>query len=256
MKTIIFAGGLGSRMGSLTEEIPKPMIKIGNLPIIVHIMQIYSKQNYNNFILALGYKHEVIRDYIINLKYYHNDIKIEFDKFNISTKSDSKNFFDNWNVELIYTGLTNLKGSRLFKLKDYLEDDLNFLTYGDGLSNINLNELVKFHKSHERILTITGVRPYGRFGEITVEENRVVNFDEKPKISNTIINGGFMIFNKKIFEYMSDKNDYDLERDIFKSLISDNQLMVYDHLGEWSCMDHERDVKYLNDLFYSGKSFW
>jgi glucose-1-phosphate cytidylyltransferase len=256
MKTIIFAGGLGSRMGTLTDDIPKPMIRVGNLPILLHIMRIYSKQKFNNFILALGYKHEIIKDYLINLKYYQNDISINFNNFNISNISQSNNFFDNWNVEMVYTGLSNLKGSRLYKLRDNLDDDINFLTYGDGLSNIDLNKLIQFHKSHGKILTITGVRPYGRFGEITVENNHVINFDEKPKVSNSIINGGFMIFNKKIFDYMSSKDDQDLETDLFKTLISLNELMVFEHQGQWSCMDHERDVKYLNDLFVSGKSFW
>ena len=257
MKTIIFVGGLGTRMGQITEELPKPMIRIGNIPILVHIMKIFSKQNYNDFILPLGYKNEIIKDYFINYKIFNNDIKISMNDSKISEISTSDDLYKKWNIEFIFTGINNLKSSRLFQLKDFLHDDINFITYGDGVSDINLNSLLEFHKKNNKILTITGVRPFGRFGEIIRnDKNQVVEFNEKPKKSSSIINGGFMAFDKKIFDYMEDRNDFDFETDLFKKLINDNQLMVYEHAGSWSCMDHERDIKHLSDLWNSGKAFW
>jgi len=256
MKTIIFVGGYGSRMGSLTELYPKPMIRIGNIPILVHIMKIFSKQNYNKFILPLGYKNEVIKDYFLNFKNYNNNIKINMRNNEASIISGDDKLYKNWELELIYTGLSNLKASRLFQIKDFLDDETNFLTYGDGVADINLKSLLNFHKKHGKILTISGVSPYGKFGEIISDKNFVTHFNEKPEKSKSIINGGFMVFEKEIFKYIDDSSKFDFETDVFKRLIHDKQLMVYQHKGSWSCIDNERDVKHLNDLWYSGKAYW
>ncbi len=256
MKTVIFVGGYGSRMGPLTETLPKPMIRIGNIPILVHIMKIFSKQNYNKFILPLGYKNEVIKDYFLNFKNYNNNIKINMKNDETFILSNDDNLYKNWELELIYTGLSNLKASRLLQIKDFLDEETNFLTYGDGIADINLKSLLQFHKKHKKILTISGVSPNGKFGEIITNKNLVTHFNEKPEKSKSIINGGFMVFDKKIFNYIEDNSKIDFETDVFKRLISDKQLMIYKHKGSWSCMDNERDIKYLDDLWYSGKAFW
>lgn len=257
MKTIILAGGWGSRMGDLADLVPKPMINIGSRPILWHIIQIYMKYGFNDFIIALGVKGNVIKDYFINYKNNVSDVEIDLNKnqilYNIN-KNDK--VLLKAKITLVETGLNTLKGARIKRLQKYLGKDENFfLTYGDGLSDVNLKKLLQFHIDSKKIFTITGVRPSGRFGELKESNNIVKSFKEKPK-SNSLINGGFMVFNKKLLDYLSSKENCDLEYGVLEKLARLNQVSVFKHKGNWECMDHERDVKYLNDLYNKNSAFW
>lgn len=253
MKTIILAGGYGSRLGNITEAIPKPMVRIGNKPIIWHIMKIYSHFGYNDFILSLGYKAEIIKEYFYNYNIYMNDFTI-----NLGTKE--KNILNehdetHWNVTLIDTGIDTLKGARVKRIESYL-DNVNMLTYGDGVADINIKELVDFHNSHGKTISITGVHPPARFGEIIEKDGQLIAFEEKPQTSIGLINGGFMIFNKELLDYLSDDEKCDLEYGSFEVLAREKEIMVYKHQGKWECVDNERDLIHLNKLWSQNKAFW
>lgn len=254
MKVIILAGGYGTRLGEISKEIPKPMVMIGDKPIIWHIMKIYSHYGYNDFILCLGYKHHAIKDY-----FYHYDINTNDFTINLGSKKiESLNAHNEskWNVLLINTGLNTLKGARIKRVEKYLDDDLTLGTYGDGVADIDIDKLIDFHKSHGKILTITGVRPPSRFGEIMVEDGKVLSFTEKPQSSAGLINGGFFIFDKRLLEYLTADENCDLEHGVFEKLAAKGELMVYKHPGQWECVDTERDYKNLNKLWDSGQAFW
>lgn len=254
MKVIILAGGYGTRLGEIGKEIPKPMVMIGDKPIIWHVMKIYSHYGYNDFILSLGYKHHAIKEY-----FYHYDINVNDFSINLGSKKiESLSIHDesNWKVLLINTGLHALKGARIKRVEQYLDDDLTLGTYGDGVADIDINKLIDFHKSHGKILTITGVRPPSRFGEIMVEDGKVTSFTEKPQASTGLINGGFFVFDKKFLEYLTTEENCDLEHGVFEKLAAMGELMVYKHPGQWECVDTERDYKNLNKLWYNGQAFW
>ena len=232
MKVIILCGGLGSRLSEETKKIPKPMVKIGNKPILIHIMNIYSKFGYNNFILALGYKQNIIRKYF------------------------KKNPEKNWNVKLVDTGHSTLTGKRLLKLKKFFNKNEDFfLTYGDGLSNLDLNTLLKFHKRLKKIATVTAVRPPARFGELKIKKNTVSKFDEKNQINSGWINGGFFVFNSKIFNFIPKSNTM-LERDTMAKLTKKKKIVAFKHLGFWQCMDNLRDKNLLNSIWKKNKKQW
>lgn len=253
MKTIILAGGYGTRLGDITETIPKPMVKIGNKPIIWHIMKIYASYGYKDFIISLGYKAEVIKEYFYNYNIYNNDYSI-----NLGTKKiiqHNNHDEEDWNVTLVDTGVDTLKGARIKRLEKYL-DDVNMVTYGDGISNINIEKLVKFHKSHNKIITISGVHPPARFGEITENNGKMMFYKEKPKLSGGIINGGFMVFNKKLLEHLSSDENCDFEKGPLEKLANKGEVMVYKHNGKWECVDHGRDLVHLNKLWNKNKAFW
>lgn len=237
MKTIILAGGYGTRLGHITEEIPKPMVLIGNKPIIWHIMKIYSHFNYKDFIISSGYKSEIIKEY--------------FHKNNVLSRDEA-----GWNVLLIDTGLNTLKGARIKKLEQYLDDDLTMATYGDGVANINIDELIKFHKSHNKILTITGVHPPSRFGEIIEKDSQLISFNEKAQTSTGLINGGFFVFDKRLLKHLTSDENCDLEYGLFEKLTKLGEIMVYKHIGRWACVDTERDLNHLNKLWDEGDAFW
>ena len=253
MKTIILAGGYGTRLGNITEAIPKPLVKIGDKPIIWHIMKYYACFGYKDFILSLGYKAESIKEYFYNYNAYATDFSInlgskEIQKFNLHDESD-------WNVSLIDTGLHSLKGARIKRLEKYL-NEINMVTYGDGLANIDINKLVKYHISHKKIVTISGVHPPARFGEIIEKEGRLIKFEEKPQTSIGLINGGFMVFNKSLLDYLTPDADCDLEYGAFEVLTKKKEIMVFKHDGQWECVDTERDLNHLNKLWNQGKAFW
>jgi glucose-1-phosphate cytidylyltransferase len=254
MKVIILAGGYGTRLGNITESIPKPMVKIGNRPILWHIMKIYSNAGYNDFIISLGYKGEVIKEYFFNYSVYSNN-------FTINTKTGISNFEKNktkedWNITLVNTGLNTLKGARVKRLEKYLDDDINMITYGDGVADIDINEVVNFHKSHNKIVTITGVHPPSRFGEIVEKDNKLISFEEKPQTSGGLINGGFIIFNKELLGYLNNDEKCELESGPFEELAKNNQIMVYNLPGNWECIDTERDLSHMNKLWNQNKAFW
>ncbi|HEY4505495.1 MAG TPA: glucose-1-phosphate cytidylyltransferase [Candidatus Paceibacterota bacterium] len=254
MKVIILAGGYGTRLGTITEEIPKPMVMIGEKPIIWHIMKIYSHFGYTDFIISLGYKQAAIKEYFHNYHIHSNDFLINLGSKKIEIHNHNNE--NKWNVSMIDTGLNSLKGARLKKLEKYLDDDINMMTYGDGVANVNIEELVKFHKSHGKILTITGVRPPSRFGEIIEKDSKVISFEEKPQSSVGLISGGFFVFDKRLLKYLTEDDDCDLEYGVFEKLVKKGQIMVYKHKGQWECVDTERDLRHLNKIWQDNKAFW
>jgi glucose-1-phosphate cytidylyltransferase len=231
MKTVILCGGLGTRLAEETRLIPKPMVRIGRKPILIHILEIYYKHGFKDFILALGYKSNIIQSYF------------------------KKNKFP-FKVKTVFTGNKTLTGSRLFKLKKLLINEKNFmLTYGDGLTNQNIKYLLKYHLRHKKVATMTVVRPPVRFGEVYLKGNRVFSFKEKPQITTGWINGGFFVFSTKIFNFLSKKNQM-LEKQAMEKLTQKEQLMAFKHTGFWQCMDNIRDKNILNELIRSKKALW
>ena len=253
MKVIILAGGYGTRLGNITEAIPKPMVKIGNKPILWHIMKIYASYGYKDFILSLGYKAEIIKEYFYNYNAYSNDYTIDLGSKEI-TKLRNHDESD-WSVTLVDTGIDTLKGARVKRIEEHL-DDVNMLTYGDGVADIDIEKLVKLHNSHDKIVTISGVHPPARFGEIIEENGRLISFEEKPQTSIGLINGGFMVFDKKLLQYLNTNEKCDLEYGPFDVLAKEEQIMVYKHTGKWECVDTERDLKHLNKLWDDKNAFW
>jgi len=228
MKVVILCGGLGSRLAEETKLIPKPMVKIGKLPIVQHIINFYESYGFQDFILATGYKKEFLERY----------------------------FKKNKRIKCVFTGKNTLTGGRLLRLKNYFSKDENFfLTYGDGLSNQNLKNLIKFHIKHKKIATLTAVRPTARFGELKIQKNKVKRFQEKPQLKDNWINGGFFIFNVKIFNYISGDKMM-LEREPFLKLTKKNELMAFKHYGFWQCMDTMRDKNVLSELWKEKKAPW
>ena len=246
MKTVILAGGLGTRLSEETVSKPKPMVEIGGYPILWHIMNIYSHYNMNEFTIALGYKGYLIKDYFINYYNRQNDISINLKDGNIT---QLKTIEQKWKVDLIDTGKDTLTGGRLKRLEPHLKDSGTFMmTYGDGLSNINIQDLLKFHKSHQKIATISCVRPPARFGTMTFEDQRVTSFKEKPQTGEGWINGGFFVFEPEIFDYIEGDHSI-LEKAPLENLAKNNELMAYQHQGFWHCMDTLRDKNELNKLW-------
>lgn len=253
MKIVILAGGWGTRLGSLTELIPKPMLKIGNRPILWHIMKLYSFYGYNDFILCLGVKGDIIKDYFFHYE-KQNDFTIDLSTGNIDYHNIQQEI--GWKVSLINTGLNTLKGGRIKRIEKFLDPEMNMLTYGDGVADININKLVDFHKSHGRIITITGVHAPSRFGELIEKNGQVESFIEKPQTSVGLINGGFMVFNNELLDYLTPDENCDFEIGVLEKLTKRGEVIVYKHEGNWECMDHERDVNYLNKLWRTDQAFW
>ena len=253
MKTIILAGGFGTRISEFTDKIPKPMIPIGNMPILWHILKFYSNYGIKDFGIALGYKSDVIKNFFLNYSHLNSDFSINLSSGNITTHSTSK---DNWDVSLIDTGLNSMTGGRVKRMKEYIGKDEPFLlTYGDGLSNVNINELLKFHKSHNKMVTVTAVRPSARFGEMKIDKNNVTVFKEKPQTNSGWINGGFFVCNPEFLDFI-DGDDTILERDPLERLVALNQLAAYKHDGFWQCMDNKRDYDLLNKMYEDNNIPW
>jgi glucose-1-phosphate cytidylyltransferase len=254
MKVVILAGGWGTRLGHMTDIIPKPMVKIGNKPILWHIMKIYSSFGFNDFIICLGVKGDIIKDYFYHFDIKNNDFTIDIKNRNIKFYNQNKD--ENWNVSLIETGLNTLKGGRLKRVEKYLDPDMNMLTYGDGVADLNIKKLVEFHKNSGKAMTITGVHAPARFGELNEKNGQVKIYMEKPQTSVGLINGGFMVFNNSILDMLTTDENCDFENDLLVKLTAMGELMVYKHEGSWECMDHERDVDHLNKLWLTNKAFW
>jgi len=251
MEVVILAGGLGTRLSEETDIKPKPMVEVGGKPILWHIMKIYENYGFNNFTLALGYKGEVIKDYFINYHAHSSDLAINLKNGEISF---SNQVSEDWNVSLINTGISSMTGGRLLRLRDKLKVTF-MLTYGDGVSDVNLQELLKFHKSHGKIATVTAVIPSARFGGMHVDDGKVLNFKEKPQSGSGWINGGFFIFEPSIFDYLDDDTTV-LEHKPMEKLVNDGELMAYQHHGYWQCMDTIRDRESLQEIWDSGNASW
>lgn len=255
MKVVIFCGGLGTRLREETEFKPKPMVNIGTKPILWHIMKYYSSFGFNKFVLCLGYKGEMIKEFFYNYELFNSDLLIKLGKSKEITflQNNSEN---DWEVTLVNTGDKALKGARLKKIEKYIDSDTIMLTYGDGLCDVNIADLLEFHKSHGKLVTVTGVSPVSRFGELHIEDNKVTSFCEKPKNATNYINGGYFVLNKKVFDYLSSDNSCDFEIGVLEKIATDGNLMVYKHSGNWACMDTIRDMDYLNNLWEENKAFW
>lgn len=255
MKVVILCGGLGTRLREETEFRPKPMVEIGGKPILWHIMKIYSHYGFNDFVLCLGYKGEMIKEYFYNYEVVNNDFTVELGKHK-KIEIHSNHEEQGWRVTLADTGDKVLKGARLKRVERYIDDEQFMVTYGDGVADINISDLLKFHQSHGKLATLTGVRPLSRFGELTIKGKQVLQFIEKPQSSTGLINGGFFVFNRRIFDNLEDRDDCDLEYGALEQIASLGQLMVYEHDRFWYCMDTLRDMEYLNKLCLQGNPPW
>lgn len=254
MKVVILAGGYGSRLGDITNIVPKPMVQIGGKPILWHIMKIYSYYGIKEFIICLGYKSDVIKDYFLHYDSINNDFTIDIG--NKSIEFHNNHDEREWKVTLVDTGIESQKGARLKKIEKYLDEDINLLTYGDGLANIDIIELINFHKKIGKILTISGVRPPARFGELIASGEILDSFEEKSQTSKGLINGGYMVFNRELLKHLTDNEECDLEYGLFEDLAKNGEIAVYKHSGLWACMDNERDMNSLNMLWKNNKAFW
>jgi len=254
MKVILLAGGLGTRLAEETVLKPKPMVEVGGMPILWHIMKIYSTYGYHDFAVALGYKGDVIKEFFMNYKLHKSDMVVNLRSGNLSYQNDLS---EDWNVGLHDTGDNSLTGGRLLRLKKLFNPgDTFMLTYGDGVANINIDELVKFHKAHGKIATLTAVRPPARFGSIIMDDNGLIQeFKEKPQIGEGWINGGFFVFNYEVFDYLENDQTI-LEREPLENLCKDGQLLAYQHSDFWQCMDTIRDRDYLNNIWQEAKAPW
>ena len=252
MKVIILAGGFGTRLSEETIIKPKPMVEIGEMPIIWHIMKYYSAFSFNEFVLALGYKAEIIKTYFLNYSQIKGDMYLDFRKQNISKPRDVS---EDWKIHLIETGLNTMTGGRIRRLKNIIGNQRFLLTYGDGLSNIDLNELIAFHKSQKSIVTVSAVRPPARFGGIEFEGDKIKSFVEKNQIKEGWINGGFMVVEPEIFDFIKSDNDI-LEVDVLEKVAREKKLSAYKHYGFWQCMDALRDKHLLQSLWKDKKAYW
>lgn len=254
MKTIILAGGLGTRLSEETVAKPKPMVEIGGIPILWHIMNTYSNYGFQNFAIALGYKGDYIKQFFLNYKSRKSDMIIELK----SGKTEFlNNFSEDWSVGLYDTGLNSMTGGRLLNLKKLFKPGDSFmLTYGDGVCSVDIKKLVEFHKKHGKIATLTAVRPNARFGSLKIEEdNSITKFKEKPQIGEGWINGGYFVFNYEIFDYLENEGTI-LERAPLENLANANQLRAFHHSGFWHCMDTIRDKESLNEIWSEGNAPW
>lgn len=255
MKVVILCGGRGTRLREETEYRPKPLVEIGGKPILWHIMKIYAHYGYTDFILCLGYKGEMIKEYFLDYEAMNNDFTIQLGhpaKFRFYGNHSERG----WKVTLADTGDEAMTGARIKKIEKYLEEEEFMVTYGDGVANIDIGKLVDFHHRHGRLATITGVRPYSRFGELLIKNDRVVEFSEKPQSAEGHINGGFFVFKRPFLNYLSPDDGCVLEREPLERLAKEGELMVYLHTGFWQCMDTYRDYKYLQEIWEKAQAPW
>lgn len=252
-KVVILCGGKGTRLWEETANKPKPLLPIGEHPILWHIMEHYSHYGFNDFILCLGYKGDLIRDYFINLINCQCDIQLNLKEKTSSILHDGRPA-KNWSIIFANTGLETNTGGRIKRIEKYIDGDYFFLTYGDGLSNVNLVKLEEFFRQKGKTGVITGVRPRSKFGRINIDGDCIITgFKEKPLL-NDYVNGGFCVFNRKVFDYMDD--NCVLEREVFEQLVDHRELVMYKHEGFWKCMDTYKDYQELNDMWESGFPPW
>ena len=252
MKAVILAGGLGTRISEETHLKPKPMIEIGGMPILWHIMKIYSAHGINDFVICCGYKGYIVKEYFANYFLHMSDVTIDLknNKMDVHRK-----FAEPWTVTLIDTGLETMTGGRLKKVKEYVDDDTFCFTYGDGLSDINIKKLLEFHKTKRKIGTVTTVQSPGRFGMLDIQNNIIKKFVEKPAGDGGWINGGFFVLEPKVFDYIQDENTI-WEREPMENLAKDNQLNAFKHSSFWQPLDTLRDKNVLEELWNSNKAPW
>jgi len=257
-KVVILCGGLGTRLREETEFKPKSLVMVGNRPIIWHVMKVYSHYGFNDFILCLGYKGDMIKDYFINNDYKNHDFT-----YNLKTKSmqfHNSEEIPNWNITFVDTGDNADTGARLKKIEKFIDTDYFLVTYTDGVANVNINKLINHHLSKGKIATLTGLRPISKFGILGIDDDKsdlIISFQEKPRMLNDWISGGFFVFNKKIFSYLNKEDKCKLESEPFEKLAKENEFTIYKHEGFWGCMDTLKEVQWLNSLCdISGNAPW
>ncbi len=254
MKVVILAGGLGTRLGEETILKPKPMVQIGGYPILWHIMKIYSYYGFNDFVILTGYRNEFIKDYFVNYRIRHSDVTVDLVN---NTQTELASRAEPWKVTMLYTGRDTMTGGRLRQVKELIGDETFMLTYGDGVSDVNINEVIRSHKESGKYATLTAVQPEGRFGIIEVEnDGRVSNFQEKPKNEESWINGGFFVLEPKIFDYIPDDDGAIWEREPLQNLARDGQLNAYKHRGFWRPMDMLKDKQDLEKMWDAKNAPW
>lgn len=253
MKVVILAGGRGSRLAELTEVVPKPMVQIGERPILWHIMKHFAAYGHKEFVLALGYKGYVVKEFFLHYKLLSASLTVDLAANSSQVHDDD--LCDDWKVHLVETGMTTGTGARLHRLRRWLNGERFMLTYGDGVADVDLEAVLRTHTSSGKHATVTAVRPPSRFGGLTFERGVVTDFVEKPQIGEGWINGGFMMFEPGVFNYMDDRTD-SLEKDVLERLAADRQLAVHTHSGFWQCMDTLRERDLLEDLWQSGRAPW
>lgn len=254
MKVVILAGGFGTRISEESVLKPKPMVEVGGYPILWHIMKHYSHYGFNDFIICAGYKQDVIKDYFAS--YFLRNSDVTFDLTDSNKMIVHNNVSEPWKVTIVDTGLKTMTGGRIRRIKKYINNETFMLTYGDGVSNININELVEFHFSHKKIVTMSSVKPEGRFGYLDMDENGLVkSFREKSREDTDWINIGFMVCEPQVFNYLKDDN-IPFEHKPLTDIAKDGQLIAYKFNGFWQCMDTLRDKQNLDSLYESGKAPW
>lgn len=252
MKVIILAGGMGSRLSEETDLKPKPMVEIGGKPILWHIMKIYSYYGFNDFIILLGYKGNIIKEYFANYFIYQSDLTIDLSNNEVTIH---RNTCDPWKVTLLDTGIGTMTGGRIKRAKSHINGTF-MLTYGDGVADINLKELLNFHKSHGKAVTMTSIQPEGRYGSINISDNNCIdNFVEKPLGDGYWVNGGFLVCEPKVFDYIDDDHTV-FEQEPLQRLARDKEIYAYKHKGFWKCMDTLRDKTALNLLWENNQAKW
>jgi glucose-1-phosphate cytidylyltransferase len=254
MKVVILAGGMGTRISEETDLKPKPMIEIGGKPVLWHIMKIYSHFGFNDFVICCGYKGYIIKEYFHHYYLHHSDVTIDLSDNSVNYHNSKS---EPWKITLVDTGLNTMTGGRIKRIRKYIDNESFMLTYGDGVGNVNIRELVDFHKKNKKLATVTTVQPAGRFGSLEIDENnKVLSFQEKPKGDGAWINSGFFVLEPQIFEYIKNENDVIWEREPLESLASERQLLSYKHHDFWKPMDTLRDKLELEHLWSSGKAKW
>ena len=252
MQTVILAGGLGTRLSEETSLRPKPMVEIGDRPILQHIMELYAAQGQREFVIALGYLGHMIKRHFMDWRALGGDLAIDFGAGTVARDGEPPH---DWKVQLVETGAETQTGGRVKRVAKYLKNEPFMLTYGDGVCDVDLRALLAFHHKHGKLATVTGVHPPARFGEMNVVGDRVERFDEKPQLKQGWINGGFMVFERAVVDRIAG-DDTVLERDVLEPLAREGQLMVWKHDGFWQCMDTLRDVRTLTALWECGKAPW
>jgi len=252
LKAVILAGGLGTRISEETQVKPKPMIEIGGMPVLWHIMKIYSTYDINEFVICCGYKGYLVKEYFANYFLHMSDVTFDLKNNNMEVH---RKFAEPWKVTLVNTGLQTMTGGRLKRVKDYVDEKTFCFTYGDGLSDVDIANLVKFHKDKKRIATITSVQPPGRFGLVDIHDDKILRFTEKPAGDGNWINGGFFVLEPEVFDYIEGDSSI-WERESLEKLAGDDQLSAFKHSKFWQPLDTLRDKNYLEKLWNSGKAPW
>ena len=252
MKTVILCGGQGTRLKEETEFKPKPLVEIGGKPILWHIMKIYSHYGFNDFVLCLGYKGNMIKDYFLNYGLHGNDFSLNLKSSKVSRLEER---VEDWNITFADTGQETQPGGRIKLIEKYISEDTFMVTYGDGVADIELDKLVNHHANLGRIATITGVHPNSKFGTMEVDGDLITNFHEKPKLKDWV-SGGFFVFDRKVFDYFEASGSFSVEENVFRKLAGEQELALYKHTGSWRCMDTYKDTKSLNEVWAAGNPSW